>query len=252
MRIQTIPLKAIRLGERRPINKNKLDVIKESIKKIGLKTPPTVRPVEDGKFKLVAGHHRIEALKELERKRVRCFVIEEKSEASLWMIAENLHRAELRPQDEAKLLKEWERLLRKQSKAVRGAQPGGHQPHDRGISKTAKSLGTTREKVRRMRTIGNISKEASAAAEEAGLGLNKEALIEIGTAKTPKAQLEKVRELTKSKAARPRRGALREQKQVKRLKTEFKAARQFRAEWRYASVGARKAFIKTVLKPNKI
>lgn len=251
MQVKEIRLKSIQLSEHRSLNKKKLGAIKGSIKEIGLKTPPTVREVEEGVYTLVAGNHRLEAAKRLGWKKTRCFVIESKADARLWTIAENLHRAELRPSEEAESLKEWERLLRKRTKAVQDAQPGGRQPHDRGITKTAKALGMSRENVRRLRTIGNISKKARAAAEEAGLSLNKEALIKIGKGKTPKAQLEKVRELAESHEAPPRRGAFIEQRQVKRLKTEFKAARQFRTEWRYASVRARETFIKTVLKPHK-
>ena len=86
----------------------------------------------------------------------------------------------------------------------------------------AKALGMSPESVRRLRTIGEISKEAQAAADKAGLGDNKGALVKIGKAKTPKAQLEKVRELVKAREAPPRRGRWLEKKQVKRLNQAFK------------------------------
>jgi ParB-like chromosome segregation protein Spo0J len=251
MKTLKVPMKVIRFGGLRPINKKKLNAIKDSIQEIGLKTPPTVRPVEDGKFELVAGHHRIQALKELGRKKIRCFVIENKDDARLWAIAENLHRAELQPQEEAELLKQWERLLKKQDKAVQGARPGGRQPHDKGVSSTAKALGMSREKVRRLRRIGTISKEVRVAANQAGLGSNKEALAKIGKEKTGKAQLEKVRELSRAKEPSRHQDERRKKTQMKRLNRAFKKATSFRREWRDVSVPTRLEFIKKVLKPKE-
>jgi ParB family chromosome partitioning protein len=251
MKTQRVRLKAIRFGERRPINKKKLSAIKESIQKIGLKTPPTVLSVGDKKYELVAGHHRIQALKDLRRKKVRCFVMEKKSDARLWTIAENLHRAELRPLEEAELVKQWERLLRKQAKAAQAAQPGGRQPHDKGVSRTAKALAMSRERVRRMRVIGSIPKEVQAAANKAGLSDNKEALVKIGKEKTRKAQLERVRQLSRAKEPSRRQDERREKEHMERMTQALERAKSFRREWRAASIPARLKFIKKVLKPNK-
>lgn len=251
MKTQKILLKTIRIGKHRALNKKKFNAIKESIEKIGLKTPPTVRPVDEGEFELVAGHHRIQALKELGRKKVRCFVIEKKRDARLWTIAENLHRADLQPIEQARSLKEWERLLKKGANDVQDAQPGGHQPHNKGVSSAAKALGMSRERVRRMRIIGSISKEVQAAARKAGLGDNKEALVKIGKEKTRKAQLKKVRELAKSRKATPRRGKWLENKQIERMTQALEKAKSFRREWGASTVPARLKFIKNVLKPNK-
>jgi ParB-like chromosome segregation protein Spo0J len=251
MKTQKILLRTIRIGKHRAINKKKFNAIKESIEKIGLKTPPTVRPVDQGKFELVAGHHRIQALKELGRKKIRCFVIEKKRDARLWTIAENLHRADLQPFEQARSLKEWERLLKKRADDVPEAQPGGHQPHNKGVSSTAKALGMSRERVRRMRIIGSISKEVQAAAGKAGLGDNKEALVKIGKEKTRKAQLVKVRQLAKVKQPSHRQDERRKQKQMERLTWAFKKAKSFKREWRAASIPARLEFIKKVLKPDE-
>ena len=45
------------IGNHRPIVKKKLRVIKDSMAKIGLKTPITVRATKEG-YKLVTGRHR--------------------------------------------------------------------------------------------------------------------------------------------------------------------------------------------------
>lgn len=252
MKIREIPLKAIRLGDHRPIDRKKLAAISESMRQIGLKTPITVRKKKDGTLILIAGQHRLEAAKKLGWKEIDCFVVKGSNvDARLWTVAENFHRAELQPFEQAKFLKDWERLLKKRARDVQDAQPGGRQPYDKGLSGTAKALGMSRESVRRLRTIGEISKEAQAAADKAGLGDNKGALVKIGKAKTPKAQLEKVRELVKAREAPPRRGRWLEKKQVKRLNQAFKKAKSFKREWRAASVRARMKFIKKVLKPNE-
>ena len=146
------------------------------------------------------------------------------------MVAENLHRAELNPIQEAEFLKKWERLLRKRTKAVQVALPGGRQPHDKGITKVAKALGMSREKVRRLRVIGNISAKAMAAAEKAGLGRNRKALIKVGKEKTPNKQLQKVRELSELGSVTRPRGEWLVKRQLKRLTRELNAASGFKKE----------------------
>ncbi len=170
-----------------------------------------------------------------------------KTEARLWTIAENLHRAELQPFEEAAALKEWERVLRKRTDAAQAAQPGGRQPHDKGISKTAKALGMSREKTRQLRRIANISALAQAAAKKAGLDRNREALVKIGKARTPKAQLEKVHDLAKQKK-NARHESWSDRRQLRKLKKTFKAAGEFRQAWKDASLIVRRKFINGVLK----
>jgi hypothetical protein len=60
----------------------------------------------------------------------------------MWEIAENLHRAELTAVERAEHINEW-RVL-----AAKGAHDGhpskNEQPHDVGVSATAKTLGVSR------------------------------------------------------------------------------------------------------------
>jgi len=252
MKIKEISVKSIRLGDHRPINKRKLAAISESMREIGLKTPITVRQKKNGALVLIAGQHRLEAAKRLGWKEIDCFIVKGANvNARLWTVAENLHRADLQPLEQANSLKEWERLLKKRANGVQDAQPGGRQPHDKGVSSTAKALGMSREKVRRLRRIGSISKDVQAAANKAGLGSNKEALAKIGKEKTQKAQLEQVRQLSKAKEPSRHQDERREKNWMKRLNRAFQKATSFRREWRDASVPARLEFIKKVLKPTK-
>ena len=79
----------------RALDRESVERLKESISKIGLKTPISVRSSEPG-WTLVSGRHRLEACIELGMDEIPV-VAETGSEleARLWEIAENLHRAEL-------------------------------------------------------------------------------------------------------------------------------------------------------------
>jgi len=84
------------VGDRlRALDRESVERLKESISRIGLKTPISVRSGEQG-WTLVSGRHRLEACIELGMDEVPV-VAETGSEleARLWEIAENLHRAEL-------------------------------------------------------------------------------------------------------------------------------------------------------------
>ena len=84
------------VGDRlRALDRESVERLKESISRIGLKTPISVRSSEQG-WTLVSGRHRLEACIELGMNEIQV-VAETGSEleARLWEIAENLHRAEL-------------------------------------------------------------------------------------------------------------------------------------------------------------
>jgi ParB family transcriptional regulator, chromosome partitioning protein len=209
--IKKIPIANIRiLRERRPLVKEKIRVLAESMDEIGLKTPITVRARRKGPV-LVVGRHRLEAAKSLKWTAIRCFVFDgTKIDAELWTVSENLHRAELTALNHAEELEKWEQLLKVRNQGAQAAQPGGRQPHDKGVSKTAKALGTSREQVQRSRKIASISPAAKTAAIEAGLDSNATALLEVAKEKTSKAQLNKVRELAKADVELTRANFLRE------------------------------------------
>jgi len=96
------------VGDRlRALHRESVERLKESISKIGLKTPISVRSSEQG-WTLVSGRHRLEACIELGMNEIPV-VAETGSEleARLWEIAENLHRAELTALERAEHISQW-------------------------------------------------------------------------------------------------------------------------------------------------
>lgn len=98
----------IEMGHRlREVDQEKVAAIKASIEEIGLRTPISVVgswKAGDGYYdvKLVAGAHRLEAIKQLGRDYIAAIIRNEDDlDAELWEIDENLCRAELTPADRA-------------------------------------------------------------------------------------------------------------------------------------------------------
>jgi ParB family chromosome partitioning protein len=239
------------LGQHRPLVKEKVRMLADSIKAIGLNTPPTVRPSKKGPIH-VTGQHRLEAAKSLGWKEIECFVMRgDKIERQLWRIAENLHRGGLTKLQRAEYFKEWDELIKKRAKGGHVELPGGRQPHDKGLSKTAKQLGISREAVRRSKKIAGISPKAKTAAKARGLSNNQAALLKVAKESSSEGQTKRVHELANSKQA-PRRRSLppREAKQLKALKRAFADARRFKKAWKHATAAVRQKFIKKVLKPS--
>jgi ParB family transcriptional regulator, chromosome partitioning protein len=99
------------VGDRlRALDRQSVERLKESISRIGLRTPISVRSGEQG-WTLIAGPHRLEACIELGMDEIPV-VAETGSEfeARLWEIAENLHRAELTALERAEHISQWIRL----------------------------------------------------------------------------------------------------------------------------------------------
>jgi len=99
------------VGDRlRALDRESVERLKESISRIGLKTPISVRSSAQG-WTLVAGRHRLAACIELGINQIPV-VAETGSEleARLWEIAENLHRAELTALERAEHISQWIRL----------------------------------------------------------------------------------------------------------------------------------------------
>jgi ParB-like nuclease domain len=248
-RILSIAIDDIKVvGQRRSLDKKKLPVIADSMKTIGLKTPITVQPSKDGGYVLIAGLHRLETAKSLGWKNIDCIVIRgDKIKSQLWTEAENLHRAGLTALQRAEAVAKWKRLAKKLDRDGQTAQPGGHQPNVKQISKVAKQLGTTREAVRRAEKAAGISPKAKAAAIATGVDKNQAALLEVAKEPTPKAQTEKVLELAKRKSKATGKLSTDESDQLKSLIHRFEKATKFKSAWEKASAVVRKKFIKTVL-----
>lgn len=199
---------------RRPVDPETLSDLVKSIKKIGLQHPITVRSV-DGKLVLVAGRHRLEAVRSLGLEDIRAVVAKwDEVTARLWEISENLHRKDLDKQEEADQVAEWVKLTSQSEdheKPGQLVQVSGGRGLKGGIADAARELpipGSSdeakRKYVERSIKIAAIDPEAKEAAAEAGLSNNQSALLQI--ARTPKdEQVAKVDEIAERKEARPRK-----------------------------------------------
>ena len=139
----------------RPYNAGEVVKLSESISKIGLQSAPTIIERE-GRYRLVAGRHRLEALKLLGHETVLARLVDfDDIEARLWSISENLHRAELTVSQRAEQVSEYSQLVKERREGDRLAQVGPHPSNTKGDSGreggdrlAARDLGITRQEVR--------------------------------------------------------------------------------------------------------
>ncbi len=191
-----------------------VETLARSIAEIGLQVPISVRLEEQPDRQclfLVAGAHRLAAVKKLGWEQVPAVFIEADSiDVRRWEIAENLHRAELTVLERAEHVTEWLRLTEEKQRgvlrqvdaklSVRGREGEGRP--ESGIRAASRELGITEPEARRSVTIAEaLTPEAKTAAVDAHLDDNQSALLTV--AKTPaEQQVAKVGELV-----RQRRGA---------------------------------------------
>ena len=230
----------------RNINEKALDSLANSMSMIGLQTPISIR-AKNGGFRLVAGRHRLEAAKQLGWKYIDAIVTHVgQIDRQLWHEVENLDRVDLTALERAEAVATKAKLAAKW--AAQDAHPGGRQPHDKGVSKAAKSIGVTRDNVRRSNVIADISPAAKAAIVDAGLADKQAALLKIANEPTPEAQVDKVHELAKPKQA-PKSGlSEKARKQFKRLKRRFTDAVGLHQAWMKADKIVRDRFIAHIRK----
>ena len=202
--------------------------IAASVEAIGLQHPVTVR--NDGRsYCLIAGRHRLEALRSLGKDRIPANVVKmDDDEARMWEISENLHRAELTALERAEQIAEYAELAKKKRKD-QGAQVAhpDKRYEERGDSAAARDLGLTRREVQRSDKIAGLTAEAKEAAREVGIDNNQSKLLEAAKA-VPEQQAEIVRRFAASKppklAADPLTDTLAAEKQVARLMDAWNAA----------------------------
>jgi ParB family chromosome partitioning protein len=201
----SIPIASIVVPrESREIDRDGVRSLAMGIKENGLQVPIEVRRVKyknkaSSQWVLVAGNHRIEALKLLGKKFVEASVVKcSKDEARQRTIAENLFRSDLTVLQRAEYIVEWGQLC----KGAQSEHPsrGGKQPHDTGVSRIARALGISRSEVWRAQKIAAIDPKAKAAAIAAELDDSKTNMLAIAKESKPKAQLAKVQELENKKS----------------------------------------------------
>jgi ParB family chromosome partitioning protein len=176
---------------RRPLDVEAVKRLADSIERIGLHTPLTVLSINDGeRLDLVAGAHRLAAIKSLAWPSAPCFVIEgDEAEAEMWEIAENLHRADLTALQRDEQIARWIELSEAMQVSPQVvAKPKGGRP-DGGVRRAAREIGVNREDARRAEKVAALSPEAKTVARETGLEKNRSALLEAARESTPQAQV---------------------------------------------------------------
>lgn len=218
---------------RRVINMQAVKKLADSIDKIGLRHPITVRKKGDG-YQLVAGLHRMEAFKKLGREHIPAVISGMTAhDARMWEIAENLHRAELTKLERDENVAEWLRLceegLSQVAKNPAGGRPGA-------ISAAARELGIDKDDAHRAMKVDSIIPEAKEAAREAGLDDNRSALLEVAK-QDPDKQVATVHRIVEAK--KPLGDADAMEKQIAALMSA----------WNRASPEARKEFLSRIDTP---
>lgn len=247
------------VGERRRVNPEKLEELKDSIAKLGLRTPLAVRPLLAERH-LVAGLHRLEAVRSLGWKKVPCVFIKDKRVARIWEISENLHRAELTTLEEADLIAEWlklteaETLTSAEEEEEEERKPG--RPKGRMTDAAAKLPGTgteaaKRKRIERAAKIAGIDSEVKQEIVEAGFDKSQAKLLAIAAGgKDKAAQREKLKQL-KAGRRKPEQDAAGDadddEPALETLKREWKPSKQWQRAWAQASKAERRQFVSEVM-----
>lgn len=218
---------------RQDLNESAVAGLMESISKIGLQNPPIIRWGKDAdgydEAVLVTGRHRVEACKRLGTLNIVCLEFEgDETDARLWEIAENLHRAELTVQERAEHIAEWVKLTEAKAKAQLAPSEKSHtggRP-DKGINAAVRELGLDRTEAQRAVKIASLSDEAKEAVKAAGLSDNQSALLKIAKAADPVA---KVAELTTKRTLSDAEAEAKWRGDMTRLWN--KGSREWRSAW---------------------
>lgn len=201
MKTEPVIIEDILIGARhRPLSDDAVDRLVESISRVGLLTPITVHD-EGERLWLVAGHHRLAAMKKLGWDMADVFVIYgEDIEIELREIAENLHREDLSKLERDNHLARWIELTDvKEVSTQVVSKPKGGRPEG-GVRAAWRELGVNREDARRAVKVASLSDEAKKAAVDHGLDDNRSALLAAAKENDPKAQVAKIVERAAKKS----------------------------------------------------
>ncbi len=194
MKTESILIHDIQCGDRlRAVDAGRVASLAASIAEIGLRTPVTVTVGNDADgeviYRLVAGAHRLEAMKASGQDYIDAFVMDgDEDDAALWEIDENFARAELSDAQRAEHHVRREEILKR--KGLVSAGPGQPKKNSDKLSgysaQAAASLGVDERTVRRdLRRGKNIAPEIMA--KVAGSRLDKGVVLDE-LASTPRDQ----------------------------------------------------------------
>ncbi|MEM4345676.1 MAG: ParB/RepB/Spo0J family partition protein [Candidatus Caldarchaeum sp.] len=159
MRIEKIEIQKISVGQRfrqdlgkDPEGRSSLAALEKSIRENGLLHPLVVAAVDDGSYRLLAGHRRLEACKNLGWKEVPCHVFPSSLtslQRRIIELIENFDRKDLTWQEEVRLRAEIDRL----QKEVYGERGPGRPRKDAeggwSTGQTAELLGVTERTIQK-------------------------------------------------------------------------------------------------------
>lgn len=120
--LKEIPIEKIKgnpLQPREYFDREKIKELAETIKKIGLINPITVRKAKNGSYQVVTGERRLKASEVAKLKTIPSFIKEYKSQGDIAVesLIENVHRENLNPLEQAKFIKRiWEMMGKPMSK----------------------------------------------------------------------------------------------------------------------------------------
>lgn len=207
--IEPLFVAAIDCDERkREVRDDAVKALAESMERVGLRTPITVRPVNDGeRLVLVAGAHRLAAAKLLGWERIDAFLEDECDEidAELWEIAENLHRAELTALERDEQVARWIELSGHKV-AQSGPVSQGGRGKTGGLRKALRDLeqdhgvAVKRTEAQRATKVASLSEQAKVTAREVGLDDNRTALLEASRKASAVEQVEFLKAQAERKA----------------------------------------------------
>lgn len=179
----------IKVGSRaRTVTDDGVAAIMESIKKQGLNTPIIVRKDASGQYHLIAGAHRLEAVKRMGKPKIEALVeiVADDDRARMIELSENLHRSELTELERAEHLAEWIRLS---DKLAQVEPVSGGRGKTGGVRAAARELGIERTTAQRAIKIANLSPEAKETARDTGQEDNQSALLMAARHETPEEQV---------------------------------------------------------------
>jgi hypothetical protein len=235
-------------GRLRAVDPAKVSGIKASIREIGLRTPITVAATRDGddwSFRLVAGAHRLEALRQLGEEFVDAYVMEgDPEDIELWEIDENFARAELSDAQRAEHHVRREAILIR--KGVVSSGPGQPKKNSAKLAKyselAATALGVGERTVHRDLARGKKI-DPEVLAEVAGTALDKGVVLDELASTPREQQREKLSEIA-SRGLRARVSPAPDP--LNELEATEKQLTALMAAWNRAGAEARRRFLEVV------
>jgi sulfiredoxin len=144
-RIREVKISEIRSRPKREISEEAVAGLVDSIARIGIQNPISIKRIDDPlyEYEVIAGDHRFAACKRLGMQTVSVRLLSG-LKAKLQRHSENLHRVEPTLLEKYADIAGYQKAV---AKAELESTPGGVQPHDKGISQTARKFKVHRKKV---------------------------------------------------------------------------------------------------------